>query len=274
MSRPRILVVEDDPEIQKLIATTLSEKDHDLLFVDAQDAAYAALESESFDTVLLDLRLPVSAGSMEQSRDVGLDALKEIRDRQLLKRRTSAPLPVVVMTAFSSEDVAVEVLRLPCVDYLRKPFKAKVLRSVVCDACFGRGTFAPNLPHESQLVRLAIHSDASAAQIETLPAIRGQNFTILEMLAELFREDVESGRDPKAYRKLRAAELAHRLNVNEASVFTRVNRFRDRLSRDFQQHLLRDIDRSDVIENKKGGGGYRLNPATIRLVSVDVLPLR
>ena len=274
MTRARILVVEDDPGIQDLICETLPPEQYEIFVVGTQDAAFDALATRSFHAMLLDLRLPASADSMEQSRDVGLETLKRLRARGVAKSGTGENLPVVVMTAFGSEEIAVQVLRLPGVDYLRKPFRGRALLRTIEDASFGSGAFAPGVPRHGRLIRIALHPGVRAAQIETLPAVRGTNFKILFMLAERFQADLEGRRDPPSYRKLRAAEIAERLGITEAAVFQQVKRFRRRLARDFRQHLLRAVDDNEVIENRRDWGGYRLNPVTVRLVGTDTLPVR
>ena len=100
--KPRILVVDDEVPIQEFLKTRL-KKLYDISCATYQDEAFAALEKSSFDLVLLDLKLPRNRSDMNPSPDVGVDILRQIRERKICRRGTASPLPVVVMTAFGKD---------------------------------------------------------------------------------------------------------------------------------------------------------------------------
>ncbi|MBI2900407.1 MAG: sigma-54-dependent Fis family transcriptional regulator [Planctomycetes bacterium] len=101
-----ILVVDDE----KLIRWSLRERlvRDGYAVVEAEDgkSAMAALERGLPDLVLLDLRLPDTDG---------LSILREVQSR-------SPDLPVIIITAYSSVDTAVEAMKLGAYDYVAKPF--------------------------------------------------------------------------------------------------------------------------------------------------------
>lgn len=105
-SRVRVLVVEDDAGIAKLISDSLGGQPYRLEFARTGKAALAALKREPADVLLLDLGLPDMDGRAVLKRAIGL-----------------RPAPsVVVVTGNASLDVAVESMRLGAFDYVVKPW--------------------------------------------------------------------------------------------------------------------------------------------------------
>jgi excisionase family DNA binding protein len=107
--RPRVLVVDDEPGIRDLLTKTLALAEYD---VDASADGPAALErmrQERYDLLIADLKMP------------GLDGLSVIREA----RRYKSDLPVIVITGYSSESVAIEAANLGVSGYLTKPFRAR-----------------------------------------------------------------------------------------------------------------------------------------------------
>lgn len=101
----RILIVDDDPDAVRLITKRIQPEGYQLdIAVDGQEALDKAL-SKPFDLVLLDIRLPKISG---------LEVLSEIKKHK-------STMGIIMMTAYGSEAVAVEVLRRGADDYLIKP---------------------------------------------------------------------------------------------------------------------------------------------------------
>jgi two-component system response regulator HydG len=106
-SGPRILIVDDSLEMARTLADGLLDRGSEAVAVGSGRQALDRLTTESFDAVVTDLRMP----------DVdGLEVLAA--SRQLDPDR-----PVIVMTAYSALDMAVESIRLGAYHYLTKPFK-------------------------------------------------------------------------------------------------------------------------------------------------------
>lgn len=102
----RVLVVDDDPDINRLVRVRLSSRGY---VVESAANGEEALERVGLtppDLVFLDVSMPGIGG---------LAVLAELRARGL-------DLVVIMMTAFGSESVAIEALRHGADDYLRKPF--------------------------------------------------------------------------------------------------------------------------------------------------------
>lgn len=114
---PRLLLVEDDPDIAELIRYNL-EKEGLKVSVRADGRmGLAEARSGRFDAVLLDIMLP------------GLDGLEVLK--ALKRNEATAALPVILVTAKGSEADIVLGLELGAEDYVVKPFSPRVLAARV-----------------------------------------------------------------------------------------------------------------------------------------------
>ena len=110
----RILVVEDDAGIASGLRTNLQQRGYAVDVCGTLDSAWAALRSEVFDLVLLDLGLPDGDGG---------DLLQRIRQSQAAKDSLPDVLtPVLIMTARDQVADRISGLNLGADDYLVKPF--------------------------------------------------------------------------------------------------------------------------------------------------------
>lgn len=108
MERPqaRILVADDEESIRFVLREALESEGHRVSEVADGVAALAALESEDFDLAFLDIRMPGATG---------LEVLERART-------ASNETSVVIITAQSTFENAVEAMKLGALDYLTKPF--------------------------------------------------------------------------------------------------------------------------------------------------------
>jgi two-component system response regulator HydG len=102
-----VLVVDDNPEMARTLADGLGDHGYDAVAVSSGSEAIARLEAGGVDAVVTDLRMPKIDGLAV------LDA----------SRRLEPGRPVIIMTAFSAIDSAVESIRRGAHHYLTKPFK-------------------------------------------------------------------------------------------------------------------------------------------------------
>jgi DNA-binding NtrC family response regulator len=101
-----ILVVDDEKLIRWSLKERLTREGHAVAEAEDGKAAAAALEAGLPDLVLLDMKLPDTDG---------LTILKSIQER-------APELPVIIITAYSTVDTAVEAMRRGAYDYISKPF--------------------------------------------------------------------------------------------------------------------------------------------------------
>jgi two-component system response regulator HydG len=110
-TRRRVLVVDDHLEMAKSVADGLLDRGYEAVPVASGSTARDRLTTEPFDALVTDLRMP--------SVD-GLELLS-------ISRKLDPDRPVIVMTAYSAVDSAVESLRRGAYHYLTKPFKQEEL---------------------------------------------------------------------------------------------------------------------------------------------------
>src|SRR5688572_12625682 len=115
---PKVLIVDDEPDIRELLEITLSRMN--LTTMSAGDLASARdlLSSHQFDLCLTDMRLPDGDG---------LELVKEIQNDY-------QNLPVAVITAHGSTETAITALKSGAFDFLSKPVDLPKLRILVHSA--------------------------------------------------------------------------------------------------------------------------------------------
>jgi two-component system response regulator MtrA len=109
-TRPRVLVVDDDPSLAEMLGIVLRGEGFEPSFVNDGDAALGAFRREKPDVVLLDLMLP------------GTDGIEVCR-----QIRAESGVPIVMLTAKSDTVDVVRGLESGADDYVGKPFKPKEL---------------------------------------------------------------------------------------------------------------------------------------------------
>jgi len=111
----RILVVDDEKNIRLTLGQTLEVVGYRVQAAVNGEDALKQLETEDFDLMLLDLRMP------------GMDGIDVLR--QAMERRPG--MRVVIVTAHGSIDTAVEAMKIGAVDFIQKPFAPREIRSLV-----------------------------------------------------------------------------------------------------------------------------------------------
>ena len=133
---PRVLFVEDDPDIGQLISSWLGRHDIEVLLETRGDLALARIEAEQPDLVLLDIMLP------------GMDGLALLEALRLQQN-----VPVMLMSALGNEQDRITGFTRGADDYLPKPFSLAELDART-DALLRRMAMfqrPPGLPHHPRL---------------------------------------------------------------------------------------------------------------------------
>jgi len=107
VSRPRVLVVDDEASIRDLLAKTLALAEYDVDVAPDGRSALERMRMHPYDLLIADLKMP------------GMDGLTVIREA----RRYKSDLPVIIITGFSTESSAIEAVNLGVAGYLTKPFR-------------------------------------------------------------------------------------------------------------------------------------------------------
>jgi two-component system nitrogen regulation response regulator GlnG len=115
---PTLLVIDDEPSVRYSLENALRSDTVEVLTAPTAKQGINLISEKSPDAVLLDVRLPDKSG---------LDAFVEIQ-------KVDPHLPVIMMTAFTTTDTAIEAMKRGAFDYLTKPVDLRQLRSVVSKA--------------------------------------------------------------------------------------------------------------------------------------------
>jgi len=117
--KPKILLIEDDPDGRRAVEDALREGGCEVLSADCGRKGVALFGEQEFDAVLSDIKLP----------DIdGLEVLREI------KRPGGSDAPILLMTAYGTVKTAVEALKAGAYDYILKPLDLTELQSKISRA--------------------------------------------------------------------------------------------------------------------------------------------
>lgn len=158
--RSTILIVDDEPDITRLIAYNLELAGHRARTVHTGRAALDAIARESFDLVVLDLMLPDISGT-EVCRRVKQDP------------RTAA-LPIVMVTARDTEFDRVVGFEVGADDYVLKPFSVRelVLRVEAVLRRSRREAIAPSM--EVGAIAINLHAFRVYVDADEVPLTRSE----------------------------------------------------------------------------------------------------
>ncbi|GAC1518833.1 MAG: response regulator transcription factor [Ktedonobacteraceae bacterium] len=177
----RILVVEDDPSIQRALKRSLLVNGYEVTVVDSGWQAVEIVRAQQPDLILLDLCLPGDVDGMEVCVQV----------------RQWSQAPIIVVSARSEEQLKVQALDLGADDYLTKPFNTEELlaRVRVC------------------LRRAAVQGAENATQPDIISTIDGYLRMNL-MRHQVFAGEQKVNLTPTEY------ELLYHLMLNAGKVMT------------------------------------------------------
>jgi DNA-binding NtrC family response regulator len=140
MKKPKLVVIDDDPDVQDLLVGFFRPKGYDLVtFDDAEEALKAISSTEDFcDVIISDLRLPKMSGV-------------ELTTALLEKGITT---PLVIMTAHRSAEVALEAIEAGAYDFVVKPLHFPQLQVSV-----ERALHFNKIREENQVLRAVVQGN-------------------------------------------------------------------------------------------------------------------
>jgi DNA-binding response OmpR family regulator len=104
----RILSIEDDPTVRRVLVAALGERGHEVLEAEDGDSGLSAAVEEQPDLILLDLGLPGTHGTV---------VLGRLRDNP-----ATTAIPIIVVSAWGEGHVVAMARARGAVDVIRKPF--------------------------------------------------------------------------------------------------------------------------------------------------------
>jgi len=199
--RARVLVADDEAGIRFVLRETLEDAGHEVVEAVNGDEALAALASADFEIAFLDIRMPGPSG---------LELLDHVR-------ASGSEAAVVIITAQSSFEYAVEAMKRGALDYLVKPFGTEEARALVTKALRARA-----LEREVRVLRRQAAGRAAAGErlVGTSPAM----LEVFKTIGRVSRSDVpvlvtgESGTGKELI-----ARAIHAASARAAAPFVPVN---------------------------------------------------
>ena len=221
----KILLIEDEKITRITLTDTLTEEGYQVTACATGSEGLAAFQTERYDALLTDLRLPAMSG---------IDILKMAKEKD-------PACPVIVMTAYASVDTAVQALKLGAYDYLTKPFspdellalldKIKQFKDVVNENIKLKKRIRSfenrTLIGQSPVMRSLISTLKIVAQNDFTVLIQGESGTGKEVAARFLH--FHSPRRPKPFVAVNCAAvpetlLESELFGHEKGAFTGANR--------------------------------------------------
>jgi len=114
MSKLRVLVADDEEGIRESLGLILQD-DYEVSFAHDGEEALARFSQGGFDLMLLDIKMP---------KLDGLEIMRHLKQQRF-------EVPVLILTAYQSVEVAKEAVRLGAVDYIPKPFDRQQILTAI-----------------------------------------------------------------------------------------------------------------------------------------------
>ncbi len=111
----RVLIVDDEQSMRQMVAIALRQDGHDVVIAEDGEVAARELDANRVDVVVSDIKMP------------GFDGIQLLR----YAREHCPETEVILMTAYTSTESAIEALRLGAYDYISKPFEIDELKLTV-----------------------------------------------------------------------------------------------------------------------------------------------
>jgi DNA-binding NtrC family response regulator len=132
MTRPRVLLVDDEPGVLKLLRAAFEQRDWELVTVETGEAALVSFHAAPADVVVTDKNLPGLSG---------VELIREIR-------QGNEDVGILMMTGFASVESAQESLNLGIDEYVQKPFDDVMLLGGLIERVIARARLRASASRE------------------------------------------------------------------------------------------------------------------------------
>jgi two-component system response regulator HydG len=199
-ARPRLLIVDDELAMAETLAEGLGDRGYEAIACASSPDAAKRLDSETFDALVTDLRMPTIDG-------MGL----------LARSKQSAPeRPVIVMTGYGAIETAVDAIRQGAYHYMTKPFTIDEL-----DIFIRRALEEVNVRREARDLRNRLHDLASLGGLVAVSPAMREVFDLATRVADAAAPVLILGETGTG--KTALARAIHAASARSARPFVSVN---------------------------------------------------
>jgi two-component system, OmpR family, KDP operon response regulator KdpE len=177
MTSAKILIVDDEPQIRRVLRTTLTSQGYTVAEARTGDEALEQIRSERPDLILLDVNMPGISG---------LETCREIRG--------SSDIPIIMLTVRGTEKDKVQALDAGADDYVTKPFGSEELMARI------RAGLRRAAPTES--MPAFVSSDLKIDFEKRVVSVKGQPIRLTPKEFELLRHLVANQGKAQGHRRL------------------------------------------------------------------------
>ncbi|HOI11148.1 MAG TPA: sigma-54 dependent transcriptional regulator, partial [Myxococcota bacterium] len=191
----KVLVIDDEPGFLQMLQVILSRAGYQVSSVTSAEDALHLLQHQRFDLCLCDLKMP------------GMDGMGFLS----ALRTESIPMTVIVMSAYGSNDAAIQAMKAGAYDYINKPFQGEEIllalrkaeereqlrrENLELKARVGRNTTGTTVIAKSDAMRRIIATATRIATYRSTVLLTGESGTGKEVLARLIHEQSPRARLP------------------------------------------------------------------------------
>lgn len=159
--KPKILIVDDEPDICRALEFLLTKEGYDVSSVNSGEAAIEKIEQGSFDVILTDIKMGKVDGMsvLEKAKEISLDTA------------------VIMMTAFASIESAVEAMKRGATDYIVKPFLNEEIKLTIRRLLEQKKLITENIALKQQISQRMVYrefvanSESMVKILETLEKV-------------------------------------------------------------------------------------------------------
>jgi len=198
MSRERVLIVDDEPKMQRVLEIMLHRMGHEVLLADNGETALALAQGTPVDLVITDLRMP------------GMDGIALLS----ALRAQGSETPVIVMTAYGTVESAVMAMKHGAYDYILRPFKVEAVEMVIT-----RALALQRVQQEKQFLREEI--DKGWGEFIGRSAAMQHQYDLIRQVADSTTSVLITGESGTG--KELAARAIHRASPRRAALFVPIN---------------------------------------------------
>lgn len=210
----KILIVEDDIDIQELLRNFLQEVGYEISIANDGMEAISLFSTIHFDLILLDIMLPKIDG---------------FTVCELIRKQSQ--IPIIMLTALSSEDEQIRGLDLQVDDYITKPFSMPILVRKI-GAVLRRSSMIPEQEHQTIAYKnLVLDMDSYTAVVD------GASFDLTQREFEVLRELLLNQRRVLTRQNLLDKLWKYDFYGDERVVDTHIKNLRKKLGIDFIQTI-------------------------------------